>query len=321
MSSLSRLQQQQNPRINVMNSLKKTGYIAFVAVAILLIVVILLGFRQYLLTGQYNTIIRQSEESIFQFSTIRERITESLITQDWDKAAAASQEFKDLNATLVRLQESDLIPPEYKLDMAKQIDLSGLAITSRNINTTEDKVAHSLKLQNQMRTLADYLLQFDRIIVSQMRAKVVHFQTTMIGSLGIIICIISFTLILLYQKALIPLFHLADQVSAEDLHEQDFKTSGSTCAEIRKLSETLAELSQQQNPDTGKGESPVKQDQQIAAIINEGTNLSNGIINYAQLLSDSFEEKCEGTTEEKIILGKIIAAGERIAAILRKIQS
>jgi hypothetical protein len=80
-------------------------------------------------------------------------------------------------------------------------------------------------------------------------------------------------------------------------------------------------LSQQQNPDTGKGESPVKQDQQIAAIINEGTNLSNGIINYAQLLSDSFEEKCEGTTEEKIILGKIIAAGERIAAILRKIQS
>ncbi|KAF0188109.1 MAG: hypothetical protein FD168_1985 [Desulfobulbaceae bacterium] len=300
-----------------MHSLKKTGYRAFVAVAILLIVVLLLGFRQYLLTGQYNTIIRQSEESIFQFSTIRERITESLITHDWDKAAAASQDFKDLNATLVRLQESDLIPPEYKLDMAKQIDLSGLAITSRNITTTEDKVAHSLKLQNQMRTLAEYLLQFDRIIVSQMRAKVVHFQTIMIGSLGMIICIISVTLILLYQKALIPLFRLADQVSAEGVQSQDFKVSSSACAEIEKLTDTLIELSHHQLPDTNKGESLIKHNQQTAAIINEGTNLSNGIINYAQLLSDSFEESSEDT-EEKIILGKIISAGERIAAILKK---
>jgi len=301
-----------------MHSLKKTGYRAFVAVAILLIVVLLLGFRQYLLTGQYNTIIRQSEESIFQFSTIRERITESLITHDWDKAAAAAQDFKDLNATLVRLQESDLIPPEYKLDMAKQIDLSGLAITSRNITTTEDKVAHSLKLQNQMRTLAEYLLQFDRIIVSQMRAKVVHFQTIMIGSLGMIICIISVTLILLYQKALIPLFRLADQVSPEGGQSQEFKVSGSACAEIEKLTETLTELSQHQLPDSSKDESLVKHTQQTAAIINEGTNLSNGIINYAQLLSDSFEENTEDT-EEKIILGKIISAGERIAAILKKI--
>ncbi len=301
-----------------MRSLKKTGYLAFVAVAILLIVVLLLGIRQYQLTGQYTTIIRQSEESIFQFSTIRERITESLITHDWDKAAAAAQDFKVLNATLVRLQESDLIPSEYKLDMAKQIDLSGLAITSRNITSTEDKIAHSLKLQNQMRTLAEYLLQFDRIIVSQMRAKVVHFQTIMIGSLGIIICIISFTLILLYQKALIPLLHLADQVSAEDIRAQDFSSSGGACAEIEKVTQTLAELSRHQAPDPGKGQSPIKSDPQMAAIINEGTNLSNGIINYAQLLTDSFEEPGEGT-EEKVILGKIISAGERIAAILKKL--
>lgn len=301
-----------------MRSLKKTGYLAFVAVAILLIVVLLLGIRQYQLTGQYTTIIRQSEESIFQFSTIRERITESLITHDWDKAAAAAQDFKVLNATLVRLQESDLIPSEYKLDMAKQIDLSGLAITSRNITSTEDKIAHSLKLQNQMRTLAEYLLQFDRIIVSQMRAKVVHFQTIMIGSLGIIICIISFTLILLYQKALIPLLHLADQVSTEDIQAQDFTSSGGACAEIEIVTQTLAELSRHQAPDPGKGQSPIKSDPQMAAIINEGTNLSNGIINYAQLLTDSFEEPGEGT-EEKIILGKIISAGERIAAILKKL--
>jgi len=303
-----------------MYSLKKTGYLAFVAVACLLVFVVFLGFRQYQLTGQYSAIISQSEASIFQFSTLREQITASLIEQNWDKVVAASQDFKDLNAALVRLQENNLIPTEYKLDMAKQVDLSGLAIASKNIAATSDKVAYSLNLQHQMRSLADYLLQFDRIIVSQMRAKVVHFQTIMIGALGSIICIISFSLILLYQKAMLPLIRLADQVSGDALPANGFKLGDEPCTEIAKLTDAMSELCRRNRTESGETESSMQQEQhkQLAAIINEGTNLSNGIINYAQLLADSCQEKGD-TSEEKMILAKIISAGERIADILKKI--
>lgn len=303
-----------------MYSLRKTGYLAFVAVACLLVFVVFLGFRQYQLTGQYSAIISQSEASIFQFSTLREQITASLIEQNWDKVVAASQDFKDLNAALVRLQESNLIPTEYKLDMAKQVDLPGLAIASKNIAVTEDKIAYSLNLQHQMRSLADYLLQFDRIIVSQMRAKVVHFQTIMIGALGSIICIISFSLILLYQKAMLPLIHLADQVSSDAIPANGFKLGDEPCTEIAKLTDAMSELYRRNRTESGETESSMQQEQhkQLAAIINEGTNLSNGIINYAQLLADSCQEKGD-TSEEKMILAKIISAGERIADILRKI--
>jgi hypothetical protein len=303
-----------------MYSLKKTGYLAFVAVACLLVFVVFLGFRQYQLTGQYSAIISQSEASIFQFSTLREQITASLIEQNWDKVVAASQDFKELNAALVRLQENNLIPTEYKLDMAKQVDLSGLAIASKNIAATSDKVAYSLNLQHQMRSLADYLLQFDRIIVSQMRAKVVHFQTIMIGALGSIICIISFSLILLYQKAMLPLIRLADQVSGDALPANGFKLGDEPCTEIAKLTDAMSELCRRNRTESGETESSMQQEQhkQLAAIINEGTNLSNGIINYAQLLADSCQEKGD-TSEEKMILAKIISAGERIADILKKI--
>jgi len=302
----------------MMVSLRKTGYKAFIAVAGLLILVVILGVRQYQLTGQYNTIISQSEESIFQFSTIREQITASLIEQDWEKVVTASQDFKDLNGALVRLQESSLIPAEYKLDMAKQVDLPGLAIASKNISAAKDKVGYSLQLQQQIRTLADYLLRFDRIIVSQMRAKVVHFQTIMIGALGSIICIISFFLILLYQRAMIPLIHLADQISGGEIPENGLQPSADACAEITSLTDSLTRLFQHKHSSEDKPEAPVQQDKQLAAIINEGTNLSNGIINYAQLLTDSCQDRGE-TSEEKMILAKIIAAGERIAAILKKI--
>ncbi|MDD3814267.1 MAG: hypothetical protein PHZ02_06425 [Desulfocapsaceae bacterium] len=301
-----------------MYSLKKAGYLAFISVACLLAFVVLLGFRQYQLTGQYNKIIAQSEESIFQFATLREQITASLIEKDWDKVVAASRDLKDMNASLIRLQENELIPTEFKLDMAKQVDLSGLAISAKNSIAAEDKIAHSLNLQRQMRQLADYLLRFDRIIVSQMRAKVVHFQTIMIGALGTIICIISFSLILLYQKTVLPLIRLSEQAREEDILTTGFSYSSESCTEIAVLTDTVNNLLQHPHSEQGADSSPKKHDEKLAAIINEGTNLSNGIINYAQLLSDSFQETAV-TVEEKDILSKIISAGERIAEILKKI--
>lgn len=302
-----------------MYSLKKIGYFSFISVACLLAFVVLLGFRQFQLTEQYNKIITQSEESIFQFATIREQITASLIENDWNKVVAASRELKELNSTLVHLQENDLIPTEYKLDMAKQVDLSGLAISSKDIVAAENKVTYSLNLQRQMRALADYLLQFDRIIVSQMRAKVVRFQTIMIGALGTIICIISFSLILLYQKTILPLIHLSEQTKEDGFASKGFNHNGpDTCVELAEMTEVINGLLQHRQSENGENESLKKHDLQLAAIINEGTNLSNGIINYAQLLSDSFQETTV-TAEEKDILAKIIFSGERIADILKKI--
>lgn len=300
-----------------MYSLKKTSYLAFTSVAALLLFVVILGLRQYQLTEQYNKIISQSEESIFQFATIREQITESLIEKDWAKVVAASRDLKELNSTLVRLQENDIIPSGYKLDMAKQVDLSGLAISSNNIIAAGDKVTHSLNLQRQTRILADYLWQFDRIIVSQMRAKVVRFQTIMIGALGCIICIISFTLILLYHKTILPLIHLSEQIKDDDILSHGLSCSHNPCLEISEFTEAVNGLLQKKQPEHSADINIGKYNNQLAAIINEGTNLSNGIINYAQLLSDSFLEDKEDV-EEKDILTKIICAAERIATILKK---
>jgi hypothetical protein len=228
---------------------------------------------------------------------------------------AASRDLKELNSTLVRLQENDIIPSGYKLDMAKQVDLSGLAISSNNIIAAEDKVTHSLNLQRQTRILADYLWQFDRIIVSQMRAKVVRFQTIMIGALGCIICIISFSLILLYQKTILPLIHLSEQIQEDDISSHGLSCSHNPCLEISEFTEAVNGLLQKKQPEHSVDIN--KYNDQLAAIINEGTNLSNGIINYAQLLSDSFLEY-EEAAEEKDILTKIISAAERIATILKK---
>jgi signal transduction histidine kinase len=301
-----------------MRSLKHTSYFAFIGVAVLLCFVIILGIRQYQLTERYNSIITQSEKMIFQFSTIREQITISLIKQDWYTISTAADQLKNLNSSLARLQENTLIPGEYRLDMARQIDISGLAIASKEIASSTDKVAHSLILHDKMRILAEYLLQFDRIIVSQMKAKVVGFQTVMIGALGAIICLISFSLILLYKKALIPLLQLRAQTENPDIHTSGFYYDKETCSEITIFVDSVNTLLEEMKAHPEAHQDSHILSDKLATIINESNNLSNGIINYAQLLKDSYREVEIGGEETKI-LQNIIEAAERIALLNKEI--
>ena len=301
-----------------MRSLKKSSYLVLVAVAALLVFVGILCVRQFQLTQRYNKIITQSEEVIFQFSVIREQVTASLIEKDWQKIAGASDQLKNLNSSLARLQENTLIPGEYRLDMAKQVDLSGLVILSKEIMASSDKVAHSLALQKNMRNLAEYLMQFDRIIVSQMRANVVQFQTFMIGSLAAVICLISFSLIVFYRKTMLPLLRLSRQISDPDVLVNGFSCDDDAWAELSEFTGSINELIRNNRLAEEGGENGRPHDEELAAILNESTNLSNGIINYAQLLADSYDEVGVGE-EEAAILRNIIDAAERIARLNKEI--
>lgn len=302
-----------------MRSLKKTSYMIFMGVATLLGFVIILSIRQYQLGERYSSIITDSEKVIFQFSTIREDITSSLIGKEWNKVAKAAGQLKDLNSSIARLQENTLIPGEYRLDMAKQTDISGLAIASQAIAQSGDKMASSKILQAKMRFLAEYLLQFDRIIVSQMRSRVVGFQNIMIGTLGIIICLISFALVLLYKKTLVPLLELSEQTNTIDIVRSGFKYSKDTCSEITffvdSINSLLSEIVRNPHESTTNQE---PSNEKFAILINESNNLSNGIINYAQLLTDSYREVGMGN-EEINILHNIISDAERIAQLNKEV--
>ncbi len=301
-----------------MRSLKKVSHLAFLGMAILLFFVIFLSIRQYQMTKQYNTIIRQSEEMIFQFSTIREQITTSLIEKDWKKIVVAADQLKDLNSSLARLQENPLIPGEYRLDMAKQVDISGLAISTKGILTKDDKIQHSLALQKRMRTLAEYLMQFDRIVVSQMKARVVQFQTIMIGIMGTVICLISFSLILLYKKTVLPLLSLMAQSNSPDVYQEGFTYADDACIEIADFTDSVNILLQKYRQLPHTESTLAEHSKELASLINESTNLSNGIINYSQLLVDAYHEIKAGK-EEITILAHIIEAAERIAEINKEI--
>ena len=170
-----------------------------------------------------------------------------------------------------------------------------------------------------MRSLAEYMLKFDRIIVSQMRAKVVQFQAMMIGALAAVICLISFFLIFLYRKTMLPLLHLTRQTKEADILKHGLSYEHNACSEIAFFIGSINDLLTN-GGENQQAEGEWKQNnEQFADNINTSINLSNGIINYAQLLADSYREVEIGEEETKI-LQNIIAAAEQIAQLNNEVR-
>ncbi len=168
-----------------MYSLKRLVWLAFLVVSILLAGIILLGGYQYRLANGYKQVISQNESALFHFMTIREMITETLIDGNWERVDRVNVDIEKLNSELSRLKENKLVSAELKLALVDKIDLTGLAILLRQVITGSDKVKRSMQVQEQLRSMSDFLLQYDRIIVGEAREQIVNFQRVVIGALGV----------------------------------------------------------------------------------------------------------------------------------------
>lgn len=222
-----------------MYSLRKVVWLVFLVTTGLLAIIILQGGRQYMVAGQYSAVIDENERLLFQFSTIRESVTEALIDRDTQKLAQAIPELEKFNSTLLRLQENPLVPAEFKLALVNKIDIAGVVISTRRMAGSGSFEPEGGAVQESMRFMADHLLKYDRIIVGQARARMVNLQLVIIGSMGLFISIVSFSLILLYRNSIQPLFHLTRQLQQEEVKLEDIQPNASASREIVTLTEAI----------------------------------------------------------------------------------
>ncbi len=303
-----------------MYSLHKLLWLSFLGIGGLLLLIIILGGRQMQLNRQFSKVISQSEQAIFHFSTIRESITASLIENQWGRLEQVIPEIEAFNSRLARMQEDTLVPAEFRLTMIDKIDMPGLVISLKKIIGGVDKAAEQRRLQDQLRTIADHLLRYDRIIVGQARVGIVDLQKVIIGIMGLGITLASFILIMLYRDTAAALVCLTAEIRSFDFQEPTVSCPKNTCREVADLHAAINEFADRMRQTAPESAGLDRQEGQalLAETINETTNQLNGIMNYAQLLSDSAEEE-DLSEEKKRMLGKIIEGGAKIASVWRRV--
>ena len=196
----------------MLKSTKSILYTSFIVVGISLSVVIGLGVRQVQLNRKYSDISALSEKTLFTFSTVREQVTEALISRNETLLKAVIPEIEELNNTISRFFDSDVIPGQYKLALTDRIDLAGLVIDIRKVGSESEVPDTGLRLQQELRLIGDNLLKIDRVISGQIRNGVVGFQLSIIGVMGLLISSLCFILILLYRRTIRPLLELARRI-------------------------------------------------------------------------------------------------------------
>ncbi len=302
-----------------MYSLKRLVWLAFLVVSILLAGIILLGGYQYRLAKGYSQVISQNESALFHFMTIREMITETLIAGNWERLERVNADIEKLNSELSRLKENRLVSAELKLALVDKIDLTGLAILLRQVITDTDKVKLSKQVQEQLRSMSDFLLQYDRIIVGEAREQIVNFQKVVIGALGLIISLASFSLILLYRNTVSPLLQLSRQIQSDNFEVDGLSLGKPAAKEVADLAEAIEQLALRSHGKAGLEQGGRDVEALLAETVNETTNRLNGIINYAQLLYDS-SDQLPMNEEQLTMLQKIIDSGVHIAHEWQKIK-
>ena len=260
-------------------TLKKPLAITVGFAALVLVSLLALGVGQQLGLKHRRQVIEESEKVLFQYAIIREHLIESVLTGQTGKLAGLAGEMESFRQNLSALVARVDLPPESQLSFLNQIDLSGIVLLLREIDSVEKDAEKLRRLQRDTRVLGERLLLFDRLVSGQAQRDVVGVQAVVIGVLALLVCGLLGFMVLSYRR--LEPERPVERVVAPDI----FKASQQAA---------LGELA---------GE-----------VAHEINDLSNGIINYAQLLTDEFAG-CGDRPDAEKMLGKIIGAGERMGAI------
>jgi len=303
-----------------MFSLRRLVWFVFPVTILLLTAVIVLGAWQYTVSGKYAAIINENEKAIFHFATIRESLTEALISENDLKLTRLIPDMEELHSSFTRMQENPYVPAELKLSLIDNIDIAGVVIKMRELGTLGDNGGPKKHIHNEMRSIGTHLLKYDRVLVTQARSRINNLQLIIIGSLGIVVSIVSLSLILLYRSSIIPMLFLTEQLQSHDGPYQDLQLPGPTSLETLELVDAIRNRTQQAKDYGMFHGDKINPDHYsfLADIINESTNQLNGLINYTQLLVDT--ENQIYNSQQKELLNKILETGTEITKSWKKIQ-
>jgi two-component system NtrC family sensor kinase len=203
-------------------SLKTTSYATALFVAGVLGLLLVLGSRQYRSYQQSERIIEQNEKVVFQFATLREHITESLLEEHYRELGEVINEVEELNANISQILQNPSIPDQYRMSFAGQVDLAGIILLLRSASTGVYQKAKMRQLSQEVRILGDRLMLFDRLIVNHVKRKLIGFQSMIIGILALVLIVTVYVLLYWHRQVAVPLFGLIRQlkeVSGGKRHE------------------------------------------------------------------------------------------------------
>ncbi len=221
---------------------KKITYVTAVTITVISSLLLLFGLRQYLLHKHYQEVIERSERVIFEFSTIRAHIAEALLEGQALPIEKIIDEVEGLNSDISRIMGDILIPNEYKLSFINQVDLSGIVLLLRSLESGPRQREKLQKLYRETRLIGDRLQNFDRIIVHHAQGRLIGFQSVVIGALALVVFLVICMVLILHRQVVDPLIYFFHQLQEVHAGRRKRINLQQGCHEVKEMAQSYNTL-------------------------------------------------------------------------------
>lgn len=192
-----------------------TMFLASSGIVILLLTVVsILGVKQYIVYQHCEQVVTASRQLLFEFSTIKEHIYETLITQKNIQHTDIHGEIEELESDIALIRNDMLIPDEFKQGFISQIDLVGLVVKLRTVQETIDTPSSEQlsDLTALLRSMFGRVSQFHQGLSSYTQVLLLGLHKTLVGCLALIVFIISTLLFLINRSIVNPILELGHEI-------------------------------------------------------------------------------------------------------------
>ena len=287
--------------------------------------ILILGVRQYLLYDQCRLAVSTSDRLLFQFTTIKDHLNESLIQGQEINLRKLSDELQLLDKEVAHLGAGILVPEGLKPSLPSRVDLIGLEVQLRSIQEQpKEKNQEIVTLVRALSGINVGLQQFRFGLGDHTQRILLGLHKIIAGALGLVVVLSSTLLYLLNQSLTAPILALCRVSGLEQ---------GERCS-IKALTEQIERLLEEANnqppaaPADGLLENLHQRAHRFrstvlgvmgAELASELTNRLNGILNYTQTLID-VEGKERGPQLRGDILPLLMHEEKKAAELVSIVQ-
>ncbi len=197
--------------------LKKIFFIIMTSVFVLLLIISILGIKQYFLYQHCEQIVLRSNKLLFGFTSIKEHISDTLLSGKKLDITAVNRELQGFDKDLKVIVDDLLVPEELKLTFISQVDLLDLVVQLRGVHDEGGLESKSVtRLSASLRSIHNRLHKFDVLLGAYTRSLLFGLHRVIIGTLALVLFIVIIMLLVINRYISRPINRLCREVVQTD---------------------------------------------------------------------------------------------------------
>ncbi len=220
--------------------LKKVFQIMVGLVIVLLFAITVLGTKQYFLYKHCRQAVALSDQLVFGFTTIKEHISETLLTGGRVDLQEVSRDIQQFDGLIKKIGDDILIPKEFKASFIAQVDLVSMVVQLRTVQGNNNPLpTQQAALTSSLRSINERLLHFHEALSAYTQSLLAGLQRVIVGTLAMVVSVLCGIFLFIYRYISDPLVRLHRSAKAVISGDEELMERSSIKASIADLGQLI----------------------------------------------------------------------------------